>query len=213
MEVSEIIGRAVLERKKPGDRFIVAIVGAPGAGKTTIAGELYAALNEKSAGSAAILSMDGFHLDNSVLEARGILDIKGAPQTFDASGFAATLQRVRTGNQNVAIPVFDRQMDMARAGASVIEVAAEIIIVEGNYLFLERAQWAQLALYYDLKIFIDVPMSTLEDRLVKRWISHGFNPVAAKERVQKNDLINAEIVLQESLPADIVISPLNSYQS
>ncbi|MCF6327470.1 MAG: nucleoside/nucleotide kinase family protein [Devosiaceae bacterium] len=213
MEASDTIARAIFERKKPDERIIVAIAGAPAAGKTTIASDLCDMLNQKSAGSAAILAMDGFHFDNSVLKARGILAKKGAPQTFDADGFTAALERVRAGNQNVAIPVFDRQMDLSRSGASVIDAAVEIIIVEGNYLLLEHSQWAQSALHYNLKIFIEVPLSILEERLIKRWISYGFDPVAAKERAQQNDLVNAKIVLQESQPADIVISPLNGYQS
>ncbi len=203
---SRSIAKAILDRKKPGQRFFVAIAGPPGAGKTTLAGELCDVLNQMAAGSAAILAMDGFHLDNSVLKTRGILEKKGAPETFDTEGFAATLERIQTGNQDVVIPAFDRKMDLARAGACVIEAATGIIIVEGNYLLLDRPQWAQAAVPYDLSVFIDVPMATLEDRLIRRWRSYGLDPVAAKARAQQNDLVNAGIVARESRSADIIVS-------
>ena len=204
-DASDKIINIILDRKKPDQRSIVAVAGAPGAGKTTIAGELCDVLNHRETGSAEILAMDGFHLDNSVLKARGILNKKGAPETFDVDGFAATLERVRNSNQDVAIPVFDRQMDLARAGASGIGSATKIVIVEGNYLLLERPQWARSAAHYDLTVLIEVPMSILEDRLISRWISYGLEPIAARARAHQNDLLNAKVVARQSRPADIVV--------
>ncbi len=81
--------------------------------------------------------MDGFHLDNRILDARGLRPRKGAPETFDAAGFIHMIRRLATEDE-VIIPVFDRPRDIAIAGAQVIGATTKIAVVEGNYLLLER---------------------------------------------------------------------------
>ena len=66
------------------DRIAIAIAGPPGSGKSHMAAAICTHLGEAS----CTIPMDGFHLDNSVLEERGLLQIKGAAETFDRQGFA-----------------------------------------------------------------------------------------------------------------------------
>ena len=101
-------------------RYVFAIAGAPGSGKSTLAETLLAALEAEAPGAAALMPMDGFHLDNAVLDARGLRARKGAPETFDVDGLSVALDRVRAADRPVAVPVFDRVLDLARAGAVVI---------------------------------------------------------------------------------------------
>lgn len=199
----DTIAKAIVSHKQPGQRFIVAIAGAPGAGKSTLADALCDRLNRNDASCAVVLPMDGFHLDNAILEARDILAIKGAAETFDADGFTALLNRIRPGDKDVIVPVFDRKLDVARAGGKFISATTEIIIVEGNYLLLDRPEWSQAAGFIDLSIFLDVPIETLEKRLVQRWLDYGLELPAAINRAQSNDIKNAATVIQNSLPADI----------
>ena len=201
----ETITKEIALKKRAGLRFIVAITGAPGAGKSTLAEALLGSLNQVNASLAAILPMDGFHLDNAILKARGILEKKGAPETFDIEGFASVLARIRSGDRDVIVPVFDRELDVARAGARLIKAATEVIIVEGNYLLLDRQEWAQPARNYDLTVFLDVLMVTLEQRLVKRWRDHDMDREAAILRAQGNDIPNAITVIEQSRKADIRI--------
>ncbi|MEO1551329.1 MAG: adenylyl-sulfate kinase, partial [Pseudomonadota bacterium] len=103
-----------------GTRLIVALAGAPGSGKSTVAQSLRDLLAARGH-SAAVLQMDGFHYDDAVLEARGLRAVKGAPQTFDVDGFASLLARVRDNSADeVATPVFDRSLEISRAGAAII---------------------------------------------------------------------------------------------
>ncbi len=180
-------------------RYIVGVAGPPGAGKSSLARALVMLLDH-----ARIVPMDGFHYDNAVLEARGLLPRKGAPETFDAHGFLHLLTRLRQPG-DVAIPVFDREADLSRAGADVVTDQDRILIVEGNYLLLDQPPWDRLRPIFDLTVFIDVPEAELERRLIRRWRRHGHKAAEARARALGNDIPNAKLVIEASAPADIVI--------
>lgn len=114
------------------------------------------------------------------------------------------LAAIRAGDAPVAVPVFDREADLARAGAAIVGADARFVLVEGNYLLLDRPPWSGLAPLFDLTIFIDVPMAELERRLLARWTGLGRGEEAARAWVDGNDLPNARLVMAGSRPADVV---------
>ena len=181
-------------------RVLVAVAGAPGAGKSTLAARLVKDLGPE----AALVPMDGYHLDNAILDARGRRFEKGSPDTFDVAGFASMLRRLKAEDE-VIIPVFDRTIDLSRGSARVVGPEARIAVVEGNYLLLRDAPWNALAVLWDLTVFLDVPEAELERRLVDRWLHHGLDPQAARHRAEANDLPNARLVATRSVPAEVVL--------
>jgi pantothenate kinase len=181
-------------------RFLTALAGPPGAGKSTLAAELGAALGQ---GSKAV-PMDGFHFDDAVLVARGARARKGAPDTFDVAGFRHLLTRLRTEDE-VAIPLFDRDLEISRAGADIVGPDDRILIVEGNYLLLNEAPWPDLAPLFDLTIWIDVPEAELDRRLMARWAHYGKTPAEVRAWIDSNDRPNIRRVVAGSRPADLVI--------
>ncbi|MBL9055985.1 MAG: nucleoside/nucleotide kinase family protein [Rhodobacteraceae bacterium] len=185
------------EAKGPG-RFLTALAGPPGAGKSTLAAALVAALG---AGARAV-PMDGFHYDDGLLIRRGLRDRKGAPETFDAAGFLHLLQRLRVEDE-VAIPLFDRDLEISRAGADVVSPEDRLLVVEGNWLLLDEAPWN--AARYDLTVFIDVPEAELDRRLVARWAHYGKTPEQARAWIDGNDLPNIRRCIAGSGRADVVI--------
>lgn len=184
-------------------RHLVALVGAPGSGKSTTAEILRDRLNEADPGCCSVLAMDGYHFDDRVLEARGHKDRKGAPHTFDVAGLAAMLHRLKANEEaEIAVPVFDRSLEIARAAAAIIAASSRIVLVEGNYLLLNRAPWSTLKPLFELSVFIDVPRNVLAERLMARWLGFGFDEATARAKAEGNDLPNADLILAESLPAD-----------
>lgn len=187
-----------IARLGPGRR-VIAVVGAPGSGKSTLAAQLVTELE-----NAALVPMDGFHLDDRLLQEDGLLPLKGAPETFDAAGCVALIARLRAGGE-VVHPVFDRSRELAIAGAGRVAAGTRLVVVEGNYLLLDRAPWREMAGLWDLSVMLDVPMEELRRRLSARWQALGKDPARIKAHLQ-NDLANAETVLRQSLPADLVVT-------
>lgn len=202
--MSEIahLAATIFKRAGKARRFVVAIAGPPGAGKSTISARLHELLPE---GTAEIVPMDGFHYDNIVLEQRGLRARKGAPETFDFAGFETLLKRIRAAEPDIAIPVFDRSMELSRAGASIIAADTKFILVEGNYLLLDEEPWSRLAPLFDFSIFVDVSRAELERRLLERWHDHGRSDEDARAWIASNDMPNIARVLALRRPADLVI--------
>ncbi len=194
------LARLILGRAAGGARVFVALAGAPGAGKSTLAAALATAIGP----TACVVPMDGFHYDDAVLTARGLRHRKGAPETFDVGGFAHLLARLRTGDE-VAIPVFDRSLELSRAGAFIVGPAHRILIIEGNYLLLDQPHWRDLRPLFDLTIRIDVPLPVLEARLRDRWATYGKTEAEARAWIDGNDLPNIMTVLTGSAAADITL--------
>jgi pantothenate kinase len=163
--------------KSNGRRQIIAIVGAPGSGKSTLAEQLISRLNENVEGCAALLPMDGYHYDDRVLIERGLRARKGTPETFDVIGLVHMLDRLRRDEEDeIAVPVFDCDLEISRAGARLIPRAVRALIVEGNYLLLDQEPWSCLRAMFDVTVAIDEPEDILRKRLIERWQSYGLTP-------------------------------------
>jgi pantothenate kinase len=185
--------------KATARRQLIAFIGPPGAGKSTVVDQLATLLGT----TAAVVPMDGFHLDDEVLTALGRRQRKGAPDTFDVGGLAATLSRLRQNSGTVAIPVFDRSLEISRAGARLIEPHHRTLLVEGNYLLLQQTPWTELAALFDWRVLVTTPEPILRRRLLKRWQALPSADAAAK--VNGNDLPNAQLVLTASTATDVII--------
>ncbi|MBB5516615.1 pantothenate kinase [Rubricella aquisinus] len=183
-------------------RVLVAIAGAPGSGKTTLADTLAQRLGPQ----AAVLPMDGFHLDNADLIPRGLLERKGAPETFDADGFIALIQRLRT-EDDVSYPTFDRSADRTVPNGGHIAADTRIVVIEGNYLLLTLPPWHALSALFDLTIRLDVDHAELEKRLIARWLSYGLSAEQARARALGNDMRNVRVVEANSSAPDLVVRP------
>jgi len=187
-------------------RIIVAIVGAPGSGKSSVAEQVVKLLNTSLVNQAALLPMDGFHYDDKVLKTLGRLEKKGAQDTFDVYGLQHMLQRLQNNIDDVvAVPVFDRVLEISRAGARLISKKVPIIICEGNYLLLNNKPWKRLRTLFDLTIMLQVSTEELEKRLTNRWQKLGLSDKEIRFKVEKNDLPNGLMVLQESTLADVYL--------
>ncbi len=204
VDMEELVASAEKLLENEGRRF-VAVAGAPGSGKSTTAEMLVDILNRRHPGQVAILPMDGFHYDDAVLEQMGRRPWKGAPDTFDVGGLRSTLLRLRASEEKlVAVPVFDRSLEVSRGSARLIPSETKLIIVEGNYVLLDEAPWSDLADCFDLTVMIDVPETELRERLRQRWVGFGLNEEEIAHKLDGNDLPNGRRVRENSRAADLI---------
>ena len=201
--IAEITER-LRQQAGPFSRYMVGIAGPPGSGKSTFSGQVCETL-KTSGETAIVVPMDGFHFDDAILNERGHRSRKGAPHTFDVAGFEVLLNRIKVREPDIAIPVFDRSMELARAGAEIISAATKFILVEGNYLLLRQPGWESLKPLFDFTISLQVPEEELERRLLTRWRGFGLDETDAQTKAFSNDIPNARLVLAESAPADLTV--------
>lgn len=201
---AEAFAATLAARAEGRERLIAALAGPPGSGKSTLAEAVAARLNAGRVGFCAVLPMDGFHYDDMLLVPRGWRARKGAPHTFDVGGLAATLRRLRDNAEDaVAAPVFDRGLEIARAGARLIARETRVVLVEGNWLLLREPPWSALAPLFDLTAMVAVPRETLAARLRARWRGAGLPEAEVAAKVEGNDLPNGDHALAASAAPDM----------
>ncbi|WP_189955084.1 nucleoside/nucleotide kinase family protein [Streptomyces alanosinicus] len=193
---------------RDGRRAVLGIAGSPGAGKTTLAGHLVRALNGDEPRWAAHVPMDGFHLADVELDRLGRRDRKGAPDTFDAAGYAALLRRLRDDTDEVVYaPGFERVLEQPLAGAIPVPPAARLVVTEGNYLLLTEGSWARVRPCLDEVWFCETDEHERVRRLIARHEEFGKEHDTAVAWVLGTDQRNADLVAATRGRADLVVPP------
>ena len=185
-------------------RHVVGIVGAPGAGKSTLAAQLVADLSIRGF-TATLLPMDGFHLSQGELRRRGRRDFMGAPDTFDIDAFVATLERLADVASVVRLPGFDRAIEEPVPDAIEVPAGSGFVIVEGNYLLHDRDGWERVRPLLDTVIYLAPDDAVRRERLVARHIAFGKTPAEAEEWVARSDDPNAALVAATAHRADRIL--------
>ena len=186
-------------------RAILGITGAPGAGKTTLADALVERLRQAGI-AVAHVPMDGFHLADAALIERGILDRKGAIETFDGHGYLALLLRLRNElDHDVLAPDFERTLEQPIAGAITVRPEVRLVVTEGNYLLDDEGAWPAVRAALDETWFIDIDDRIRVERLVRRHVAFGKPEAQAASWVAEVDEVNARRVIARRSAADLVV--------
>jgi len=172
------------------DARIVGIVGPPGSGKTTVAQDLPAHLTLPH----CVVPMDGFHYPQETLRAMGRRDRMGASDTFDTAALADLLAQVKERREPVVFPEFDRTIEEPIPGSITVMPDHELVVVEGNYLLVDDADWAPIGGLLDLCIYVDIPEDVRLSRLTQRHVDFGKSLSDATEWVARVDQANARVI-------------------
>lgn len=189
----------------PGQRRLLGITGAPGAGKSTVAEQLVNALGPDV---AVLVPMDGFHLANEVLIALGRRDRKGAHDTFDDGGYArllATVRAQRADDPVVYAPRFRREIEEPIGSSIPVRPTTPLVVTEGNYLLLESGAWPAARACLDEVWFLAPDTGIRHDRLVRRHEAYGKSPEDAKRWALGSDERNAQLIESTSGRADRIL--------
>lgn len=209
------LARRAASLAEGSDRAVLGIAGSPGAGKTTMAEALASVLRASPPDGLAAdwvvhVPMDGFHLADLELARLGRLGRKGAPDTFDADGYAALLARLRTDTGVVVYaPAFDRALEQPVAGSIPVPPSARLVITEGNYLLLDDGGWARARQHLDEVWFCDLTPAERRRRLVRRHVAFGKPEQRALRWVADVDEVNARLIEATRDRADLVVQSLS----
>jgi pantothenate kinase len=180
---------------------IVGIAGPPGGGKSTVARQVVAELGER----ARLVPMDGFHLSQPELVRLGRRERMGAPDTFDAAGYAALLTRLKSDEPVVYAPEFRREIEEPIAGAIAIPSTVPLVVTEGNYLLLQDERWAPVRGLLDETWYVETDEELRVQRLIQRHIQFGKTPEYARAWVMRSDERNAALVATTAHTADVLV--------
>ena len=197
-------------QKAAGRRILVMLAAPPGAGKSTLASFLERLSRERPGlEPLQVIGMDGFHrrqeylLEHTALrdgqEIR-MVEIKGAPVTFDLEKLTESVRRVAAG-EKCGWPVYDRLLHNPVEDA--ITVDGEIVLLEGNYLLLDEDGWRDLKRYADYTVSVTADENMLRERLIDRKKKTGAAEEAAVRFVDFSDMPNARLCLEKTVPADL----------
>ena len=182
-------------------RVILGITGSPGAGKTAMASQIASTIDD-----AVHVPMDGFHLADVQLRRLGLLDRKGAIDTFDAYGYLALLQRIRRQDTEIVYaPAFHRDIEQPVAGSIGVAPTARLIVTEGNYLLDGDQPWPDVRSTLDEVWFVALATEERRRRLIARHIEYGRSPEQAQDWVRAVDDPNAERIERVRHKADLVV--------
>ncbi|KAJ5179948.1 hypothetical protein N7492_003158 [Penicillium capsulatum] len=216
-------------------RYLVAIAGVPGSGKTTTAEAVVQQLNQNPNVHAALLSMDGFHLPRASLDqlpnSTEAYIRRGAPWTFDVVAFLEFVHRLRIWADKTPLapphsgswsttdvlqaPAFDHQEKDPVEGGITITPDASIVIIEGNYLLLDEPRWRDLATLVDYRVFVETDLDEARERTAKRHVRAGIEKTLEDgyRRVDSNDYLNAISIREKLLAPDLVIKSVTAAET
>jgi pantothenate kinase len=185
-----------------GRRRILGIVGAPGAGKSTLARQLTDALGDR----AVLVGLDSFHLSNAELRRLGRHDRKGAADTFDAAGYQNLLRRLRPQRDEIVYAAeFDRSLEESIASAVPVPRTVPLVVTEGNYLLVDDDRWRGTAGLLDESWYVEPGEAVRMERLIARHVWFGRSPAEAYERSHGSDQRNAELIASTRSRADLIL--------
>lgn len=202
MNLQQALAQLHQRLQRPG-RHIVGLMGPPGAGKSTLAARIVAHFGAQ----AQVVPMDGYHLANSELERLGRRGRKGAPDTFDAWGYVALLQRLRQQGPGEVVyaPEYRRTLEEPVAGAIAIAPTTRLLVTEGNYLGLDTGAWAGVAPLLDELWYVEVDDTLRRQRLTARHVQFGRTPEDAARWVEVTDEPNARLIASTRARAQGVV--------
>lgn len=191
-------------------RIIVFLAAPPAVGKSTLAA-LFETIGKEDSDQPTLqsLGMDGFHHYQSYILKHTVniqgqmvpmKSVKGCPESFDYERFYDLIQKAKQ-QDTLLWPYYNRKLHDVEDDQ--IEVNAQILLIEGNYLLLDEAPWNQLSSLCDDSIFISTSTDAVKKRLIQRKVMGGSLPHEAVSFYENSDKKNVERVLDHRLPAHL----------
>ncbi|KAH3670391.1 hypothetical protein OGAPHI_000906 [Ogataea philodendri] len=201
------------EKKSAGERVIVAVCGSPGSGKTSVTNIIIDRFNSRHGRPIGlVVPQDGFHY--SMKELMGMDDPqlmvarRGAEFTFDAQKLVELVRRIKAHpSEMIYAPSFDHKLKDPVNDAIKISPEKKVILVEGNYVCLEKEPWNVISKLVDTRWMVAANLDQIRERIIKRHLEAGISSTReeAEARTDHNDMVNGEYIRNNSCDVDLII--------
>jgi type I pantothenate kinase len=153
--------------------YLIGVAGSVAVGKSTTARVMRALLSRwPNTPKVDLVTTDGFLHSNRVLEAKGIMNRKGFPESFDAPALLRFLSDIKAGTRNVKAPVYSHLSYDIIPDDYVVVDRPDILIVEGLNVLLPNRVGRDIPFvsdYFDFSIYLDA-----DETLLERWYVNRF---------------------------------------
>ena len=161
LEVYGPLAELVAERAGNAEPFVVAVTGSVAVGKSAAADALAEAFTtDTTRAPVAIVCTDGFLYPNRELVARGLMERKGFPESFDHDALARFLVAVRGGAPVAHAPVY------SHATYDIVDGAAQVV-EQPSVLILEGLPFPDD--HVDFTVYLDAATADIEDWYAQRF--------------------------------------------
>ncbi len=181
----------LLEQGAPSSPYIIGISGSVAAGKSTTAEALKNLMElwpEKP--QIALITTDGFIFPNNVLEAKGLMEKKGFPESYNHKAMVEFLAAIKAG-KNGKVPLYDHTIYDIVPDKWVEISQPDILIVEGlgvlqpaNVVTGEKI--AAPRDYIDFSIYLDASDKSLEQWFLERFRTFRKDALTNKKSFFQN---------------------------
>jgi type I pantothenate kinase len=156
--------------------YVIGVAGSVAVGKSTMSRILQALLAHwPSHPKVDLITTDGFLLPQRVLEARGIADRKGFPESYDVRRLMQFLADVKSGVPEVAAPVYSHLTYDVLADEFDVVRQPDIVIVEGlNVLQTGAGREGRpmpmfVSDFFDFSIYVHAQEADIEQWYIERF--------------------------------------------
>ena len=153
--------------------YVIGVAGSVAVGKSTFARILQALLARwPDHPQVDLVTTDGFLHPNAVLFARGLMERKGFPESYDTRRLLRFLRDLKSGADEVRAPVYSHVLYDIVDGQEVVVRRPDILILEGlNVLQVSTEKTEFVSDYFDFSIYVDADEADIREWYVQRFFA------------------------------------------